>query len=118
MAIIDTNLKGIPKKEIDALEDLLDKILKKTGRFSYSGKKRSSLRDKPRPFASISFTYGQGNNNDAIRLEAQGVIEKGDYDVNLKINLPDEIYSMLIQNMESGTPRIARGLKKKAYSLP
>ena len=113
----DTKFKSIPREEIDALEDLLDKILKKTGRFAYSGKERSSLKDKPSPFANISFTYGQGNDKESLRLVAQGTSKEGSYDVQLKINLPDKIYSILMQNMELETPIMARGLKKKAYSL-
>lgn len=116
MVIVNTKLKDIPRKEIDALENLLDRILTKTGRSECSGREWSDA-EKSKLFADIRLAYEQGAVKEVVRIDAEGISQEGNFEVQLKINLPDESYSILMKNLEQEAPIISRGLPKSSYSF-
>ncbi len=112
MVSIDKKFKGIPRREIDTLEDVLEGLFKLIGRSECWGKERSNIKKKPKPFAHIHFGYGLKKNQAEVRLEGRGISRDGDYDVHIKINLLDETYSILMQNLEKRTPILARTISE------
>lgn len=111
MVFVETKIKKIPRREIDALEDLLDKLLKKTGRSECFGRENTN-EERDKPFANIKLLYEQGTVKEAFRLEADGITKDSNFNVQLKLNLSDQTYSLLMQNLEKQAPILARGISK------
>lgn len=116
MVLIETKIKDIPRSEIDALESILDKLLTKIGRSDSSGKERTNVKEEHKPFADIRFGYQYGAIKEAVKLEAEGSTRYGDFEVSLKMNLPEEIYSILVDNLNKKAPILTRGLTKASSS--
>ena len=107
---IERKLQDIPRREIDALENLLDKMLKSEGHFDYSAEE---LVDKEwKPVAGIKFAYSQGKTKEAVTLLAEGANRKGDFEVQLILNLQDETYALLMQSLEKQAPILTKSLPK------
>lgn len=109
MVLIEKKLKDIPRREIDALEELLDRMLKKKGHFDYSSEEL--IDQKWKPVAGISFIYHRGK-KEAVTLVGEGITKKGNFDIQINLNLPTETYNLLMQSLERQAPILVKSLPK------
>ena len=107
---IERKLKDIPRKEIDKLERILDKILKNEGYFSYSSQRWTETGWKPE--AGITFTYSEGRTKEAATLVGEGTTKEGDFEIAFSLNLTDNAYTILVHNLEKNAPILAKSFPK------
>lgn len=113
MVLIEKNIKNIPRREIDALEELLDKMLKKQGHFDYSSEEWIDKNWKP--IAGISFVYNQGK-TEAVTLVGEGTDKKGNFDIQINLNLSADTYNILKKTLEKQAPILVKSLPTLSYS--
>ncbi len=107
---IERKLKDIPRREIDVLEKVLNKILKNEEHFDSTTEEL--VGDKWEPKSGIILIYSQGTIKEAAKLVGKGKTHEGNYEIEFKLNLSDDIYSLLLQNLEKQSPILAKSLPK------
>ena len=96
-------IQGVPRKEIDLLEDILDDNLSQTHRFEHSGL-ASDQGESEHPFATLKLNYGLKHlfrTTPVIDLVARGQIRQGAFTLQLNVHdLPEEVYGKITAALE------------------
>lgn len=96
-------IPGVPRQELDLLEDVLENHLKRTDRFEHAGL-RTDPGTSEYPFAEVDAKYGITHllsTTPAIDLEARGQVKEGPFALKLGIqNLPEDVYERITGALE------------------
>ena len=106
----------VPRKELDRLEDILDKLFYKKEenkeRFEH-GWESSSIEGKEGPYHCFNIQYNLSE-IPYVELDAEGVTKEGNFKTIINIDIPDKIYEPIEKIISAEAPYFGKMFEKKA----
>lgn len=119
MVKFKVEIPEVPRKEIDRLEDTLDRLFYKgidenKDRWEY-GWRSSNTPGKEGPYRNIWIQYKPKkiSNKPIIEIEAEGIAEQGDFKLKLDVSMPDQVYGEVEKIVSGSAPYFSKFFGKK-----